>query len=95
MAITFLNRIEGDFDDNGRFNFDAVSLARRCQILELCGKVFNLDICQARIRLSYGQEFVAGFVAYGEGIVAEHFASASMSVFDGDDDHIEGSKLFL
>ena len=105
MQFAGLNDVEGDLDDDLRFDDDFVAfeiemfvrgtgfVRRQPMGLEPGRHLLNFDIGQAAVGFTDYREFVA--VANREGVIGKDVDATSVSAFHRDDDAVERRQLAL
>src|SRR4051812_2294766 len=93
VAVGFHHIVEGDFEDNVRFDEDAVSAIFDGVLLEPLSEFGDLDVSQARVGFADIEKAGAGFaLADGEGVIAQDGGALAVSVLDAGNDYVEGSE---
>ncbi len=95
MAWAFADGIEGDLEDDAGLDFEAVAFFGNRQGEEFVGEFGDLLVGEAGVGFAECGELAGGFIAEGEGVVAQDAAPFSVAVFDGGDDDIEGGEAFF
>ena len=95
MAGAFADGVEGDLEDDAGLDFEAVAFFGNRQGKEFVGEFGDFGIGEAGVGFAEGGELVGGFVAEGEGVVAQDAAPFAMAVFHRGDDDIKGGEAFL
>ena len=95
MAGAFADGVEGDFEDDEGFDFDAVAGLREGGGEDLVGEGSNFEVGEAGVGFADGGEGARFFIAHGEGVVAQDAAPFAVAVFHGGDDDIERGEAFF
>ena len=95
MAGAFADGVEGDFEDDEGFDFDAVAGLREGGGEEFVGEGGDFEVGEAGVGFADGGEGACFFIAHGEGVVAQDAAPFAVAVFHGRDDDIECGEAFF
>lgn len=90
VTFGWLDRVEGDLEDDGGFDQVLSALFFDGRAEEVAGEVLDFGIGQAGVGFSDDTELSGLFVADGEGVVGEDFRPFTVALFGGDDYAIEG-----
>ncbi len=93
MAGRFLDVVEGDFQDDERFDGSNMAVIFDGVTQEKIGVLADFGVRKAGIGFADVQECVS--VADGESVIRKNFVAFSVTVFDGGDDDIQSGKGFF
>ena len=95
VARAFADGIEGDFENDARFDLEPVAFFGNHQTEEFVGEFGDFVVGEAGVGFAERGELVGGFVAQGEGVVAQDASPFAVAVFDGGYHDIESGEAFF
>ena len=95
VSRTRLNGIERDFEHGIGLHFTIAAVIRDRLLFEMLGQLGDLDVGQSAVGFSNRQQFARGFVAHGEGIIAQDMIAFAVAEFRGDHDDVERRQFLF
>src|SRR5438552_2608096 len=95
MAVTLLDFVESDLEDDVRFDLEITSALPFRMFQEVPGQELDFGIGQTAVSFTNRLQLAGDFIPHGKGVVAEDFISFAVAIFSADNDAIQCAQSFL